>query len=160
MNNNDKLLEQILASDMTLMEKAIAKEFIFRNEELAEDDKSSLKLNYEKVKNLTDRFMNDNYIWGEINYFINENLEELEIAEEEKRIFEDKDFFIKKLIQDYKIDQNPMLVQIINNILDYANKFDSKEKIEFVQDLLPVIPYSSIDNDYLSDNVEDDEEER
>ena len=159
MNNNDKLLEQILASDMTLMEKAIAKEFIFRNEELAEDKKTSLKLNFEKVKNLTDKFMNDNYIWGEINYFINENLEELEIAEEEKRIFEDKDFFIKNLIQDYKIDQNLMLVQIINNVLDYANKFDSKEKIEFVQDLLPVIPYSSIDNDYLSDNVEDDEEE-
>ena len=158
MNNNDKLLEQILASDMTLMEKAIAKEFIFRNEELAEDDKSSLKLNYEKVKNLTDRFMNDDHIWGEINSFIDDELEELDIEEEEKEIFRNKEYFIKSLIDDYKIDKSPMLVKIIENIFDYTKKFNEEEKNEFLQDLLPIMPKCSIDKDYLP--IEDDEEER
>ena len=73
-----KLYEEIANSNMTTLEKGIAEEFIFRNEELREDKLSILELDFEKIKILVDKFINNDRVWEEINSTLDEEIRKLD----------------------------------------------------------------------------------
>ena len=157
LNKNELLCDIIENSNMSIMEKTIAKEYIYRNEKLKDNGNSNLELNLKNIKYLIKKFMDNKHIWEQIYYTIECELEELDIYEEEKIINENRDKFINELVEKYGDYKSSVLVELILNIFDYANTFIEEEKNEILQTLLPIIHQTTINKEILNNDNKDDD---